>query len=93
MRSTIEILVSGRVQKVGFRACVRKIASNLGLNGEILNMEDGRVWIIATGETVILEKFISMIYGCPRAIIRDLKVIEREEQGLVPYLEILVVEE
>lgn len=80
MRSTIEILVSGRVQKVGFRACVRKIASNLGLNGEILNMKDGRVWIIATGETVILEKFISMIYGCPRAIIRDLKVIEREEK-------------
>lgn len=79
MRSSIEILVSGRVQKVGFRACVRKIASNLGINGEISNMEDGRVWIIATGETVILEKFISMIYGCPRAIIRDLKVIEREE--------------
>ena len=79
MRSTIEILVSGRVQKVGFRACARKIASNLGINGEISNMEDGRVWIIATGETVILEKFISMIYGCPRAIIRDLKVIEREE--------------
>ncbi|MDT8358151.1 MAG: acylphosphatase [Methanomicrobiaceae archaeon] len=80
MQSTIEILVSGRVQKVGFRACIRKIASNLGINGTVSNMEDGRVRIIAAGETVILEKFLSMIYGCPRATIRDLKVAWLEKK-------------
>ncbi|MCP1663223.1 MAG: acylphosphatase [Methanocalculus sp. MSAO_Arc1] len=73
---TIELLVSGRVQKVGFRACVRHIATSLGVSGEVENLADGRVRVLATGEDVILEKFTSMLYGCPRAIIRDMTVNE-----------------
>ena len=72
---SIEIFISGRVQKVGFRACIRKIASDLHVTGIVTNLHDGRVRIIATGEAMILEKFISMIYGCPRAVIRDIRVI------------------
>jgi acylphosphatase len=73
---TIELLIAGRVQKVGFRACVRHIATNLGITGEVENLPDGRVRVLATGEDVILEKFVSMLYGCPRAIIRDIEVLE-----------------
>ncbi|RQD85113.1 MAG: acylphosphatase [Methanocalculus sp. MSAO_Arc2] len=71
---TIELMIAGRVQKVGFRACVRHIATSLGITGEVENLSDGRVRVLATGEEVILEKFISMVYGCPRAIIRDIEV-------------------
>ncbi|KQC03592.1 MAG: acylphosphatase [Methanoculleus sp. SDB] len=71
---TIRVMISGRVQKVGFRACIRKIATNLGITGEVMNLEDGRVLIHATAEPVILEKFTSMLYGCPRAIVRDVNV-------------------
>jgi acylphosphatase len=73
---TVEIFISGRVQKVGFRACIRKIASDMNVAGTVVNLPDGRVHVFATGEPIILEKFISMIYGCPRAIIRDIQVHE-----------------
>ena len=75
---TIEIHASGRVQSVGFRACVKRVAANLGIAGEVMNLPDGRVRITVTAEEVILEKFVSMLYGCPRALIRSLEVAERE---------------
>jgi len=77
---TIEIFISGRVQRVGFRACVRRIATDLHVSGTVVNLPDGRVQIYATAEPMILEKFISMIYSCPRAVIRELRTIE------IPYL-------
>jgi acylphosphatase len=76
MVKTMEIFISGRVQRVGFRACVRRIATDLHVTGTIINLPDGRVHIYASAESMILEKFISMIYGCPRAVIRDLRTSE-----------------
>ncbi|HJJ29998.1 MAG TPA: acylphosphatase [Methanocorpusculum sp.] len=73
MKQTMEIIFSGRVQKVGFRACVRNAGANLGLCGEVENLSDGRVRVLVTGEDVIIDKFLAMTYTCPRAIIRDLK--------------------
>jgi acylphosphatase len=73
---TVEIFISGRVQKVGFRACVKKIAMDLHITGTVINLPDSRVQIYATGEPMILEKFVSMIYGCPRAIVRDIRLAE-----------------
>jgi len=70
---TFEILITGRVQKVGFRACVRKIATDLHVDGTVMNLPDGRVQIFATSDPMILEKFISMLYSCPRAVIRDMR--------------------
>jgi acylphosphatase len=75
---TIEIHVSGKVQKVGFRSCVKRIAQKLNIRGEVMNLPDGSVRIISTGEKIVLDKFVSMIYGCPRAVIRDMKAIDRE---------------
>jgi acylphosphatase len=76
MVKTIEIFITGRVQKVGFRACVRRIATDLKVGGTVMNLPDGRVHIYATGELMILEKFVSMMFGCPRAVIRDLQQVE-----------------
>jgi acylphosphatase len=73
---TVDIFITGRVQKVGFRACVRRIATDLKVSGTVMNLPDGRVHIYATGELMILEKFVSMVYGCPRAVIRDLQQSE-----------------
>jgi acylphosphatase len=36
------------------------------------------VQVVASGDQIILEKFISMVYGCPRAVIRDMEITERE---------------
>jgi len=73
---TVEIFITGRVQKVGFRACVRKIAADLSVTGSVFNLPDSRVRVYATAEPIILEKFISSLYSCPRAVIRDVKVSE-----------------
>ncbi len=73
---TLEILISGRVQRVGFRACVRRIATNLNVTGTVMNLPDGKVQVFATTDPMILEKFISMLYSCPRAVIRDIKTNE-----------------
>jgi len=77
---TIEIHISGRVQKVGFRSCIRRIAQKLNIRGEVMNLPDGSVRVTATAEKIILDKFVSMIYGCPRAVIRDMKTIDKEHQ-------------
>ncbi|WAC05647.1 MAG: acylphosphatase [Methanoregula sp.] len=69
---TIQIFISGRVQGVGFRACVRRIAIDLNIRGAVMNLPDGKVKVYATGEPMVLEKFISMLYGCPRAVVRDI---------------------
>lgn len=73
---TLEITISGRVQRVGFRACVKKIATDLSVTGTVYNLPDGRVQVYATSESMILDKFISMLYSCPRAIIRDIHSAE-----------------
>ena len=87
---TVQILVSGRVQGIGFRACIKRIATNLGVSGEAMNLSDGRVQISVTGDPVILDKFVSMLYGCPRAVIRD---ISQKEIPPAVYQEFLIVRE
>ena len=73
---TFEIIITGRVQKVGFRACAKKIAMDLNVTGTVMNLVNGKVQIFATADPIILEKFISMLYSCPRAVIRDLRITE-----------------
>ena len=73
MRKTMEVLFSGKVQKVGFRACVKNAGQSLGLCGEVENLPDGRVRALVTGEEMVIEK---LVYTCPRAIIREVAVSE-----------------
>ena len=77
---SIEILISGKVQKVGFRSCIKRIAWRLNIKGEVMNQPDGTVRIRASADWIILEKFISMIYGCPRAVIRDVTIQDLDLQ-------------
>jgi len=73
---TIEIRITGRVQKVGLRNCIRHIAGKLCIKGEVMNLPDGSVKIVASGDPLTLDKFSSMIYGCPRALIREMEICE-----------------
>ena len=79
LRRTVGIVVTGRVQHVGFRACVKKTAQNLAVTGVVMNLPDGTVSIHATAEPVILEKFVSLLYSYPRALIRDIQIEDEEE--------------
>lgn len=48
------ILVSGRVQGVGYRDWVVRTAQRSGLTGWVRNLRDGRVEILAAGEDTAL---------------------------------------
>ncbi len=52
---TIEIRISGKVQKVGFRNCVKRIASTVNVKGEVMNLSDGTVRALASGDEIVLE--------------------------------------
>lgn len=47
--SAARLLVSGKVQGVGFRAGTREQAQRLGLAGHALNRPDGSVEVLAVG--------------------------------------------
>jgi acylphosphatase len=49
--------ISGRVQRVGFRAKAVALAAKMGLVGMVQNRPDGRVLVIAEGEKAELERF------------------------------------
>ena len=49
--------ISGRVQRVGFRAKAVALATKMGLVGMVQNRPDGRVLVIAEGEKADLGRF------------------------------------
>ena len=53
--------ISGNVQRVGYRGKVIDFAKAFGLKGNVQNLEDGRVKVIAEGEENDLERFIRAI--------------------------------
>ncbi len=55
MQETISITISGKVQGVFFRKGTREKAISLGITGEVKNLTDGSVQIIATGTREHLE--------------------------------------
>ena len=54
-------MISGKVQRVGYRAKVVSAAQNLGLTGFVQNRPDGRVLLIAEGNKESLERLASAI--------------------------------
>ena len=57
----LEVLVSGRVQGVGFRYWVRSVAGDLSLRGRATNLPDGRVAVIAEGSRQACESLVAAI--------------------------------
>ena len=53
--------ISGNVQQVGFRAKAVAIANALDIKGNVQNLPDGKVKIVAEGEDADLERFIQGI--------------------------------
>lgn len=69
------ILVSGKVQGVFFRASAQKKAIQLALLGTVKNLPDGRVDIIAEGESEALDEFIAWCWeGSFAAKVNDVQV-------------------
>ena len=74
---TYELVISGRVQGVGFRYFVESIAGKYGINGYVKNTFDRKVEVICQGEEEDLRKFIDNIKRGPSfSVVTDVKIEE-----------------
>ncbi len=71
----VRIIVSGRVQKVGYRYYIKTVGSRLGLDGWVKNSTDGKVEIIAEGQERLINEFLEYCRrGPPLADVEDIDV-------------------
>ncbi len=61
----LHAFVSGRVQGVGYRSFVTRVARSLGLTGWCRNLEDGRVEVVAEGPREKLKELLSRMEEGP----------------------------
>ena len=81
-RRRMHIFYSGRVQGVGFRYTVKRVAAGFELTGTVRNLPDGRVELIAEGDIAELKAFQQAIRDEGLAhFIRDEQVEWTEAQG------------
>lgn len=86
----VQILVSGRVQGVGYRRFVQKNAEILRLRGWTRNLRDGRVQVLVEGAESQLNEFCEKLKVGPAfAQVEDLKVSETNEN--LTTLEFIIV--
>lgn len=64
---TIQICITGRVQGVGFRHFTRKNAQSLNLNGWVMNLPDGRVEALISGEEESVKQLLNRLKDGPPA--------------------------
>ncbi|MET0532644.1 MAG: acylphosphatase [Steroidobacter sp.] len=72
--------ISGRVQGVFYRASTRQKAVELGCAGYACNLDDGRVEVLAVGETQAVQSLLDWLWrGSPGS---DVKFVEVREIAL-----------
>lgn len=78
-------VVSGRVQGVGFRWFVVEEARALSLRGQVRNLRDGRVEVVAEGPTPVLDNLERILQrGPPYAQVTDLERSEVLDETSLP---------
>lgn len=72
-------IVSGRVQGVWYRASTQQQAVQLGLQGWVRNLPDGRVELVAAGEQELLDQLQEWLWQGPiHAQVEHVQVEEYE---------------
>ena len=78
-QACLHTVVRGVVQGVGFRFYVQHRAAELGLDGWVRNLADGRVEVEALGWDEELERLEKLLWhGPPGARVHSVKVERRE---------------
>jgi len=80
---TVHLLVTGRVQGVGFRWFVRVAGRRLGLAGWVRNCDDGSVEIAASGPDEKLEELRRQVKRGPdAALVEEVRDLEEVADNL-----------
>ncbi|HWQ66827.1 MAG TPA: acylphosphatase [Methanospirillum sp.] len=79
MQKRVQILVTGRVQGVGYRGYSRLVANRYGICGYAANEPDGSVRIVAEGEEEPLSHFIADLYAHDEPLIEVTTILTIDE--------------
>ena len=75
MKTNVNVIISGRVQGVWFRASTKQKAEQLGLTGWVRNTLDGNVEAIFEGEEDLVKKMIEWCrHGPPSAQVENVEI-------------------
>ena len=76
------VLISGKVQGVGFRNFTQRNARQLGINGYAMNLANGKVEVVAEGDKLHLDELIKILWIGPRSSrVDDIDIKERKITG------------
>ena len=83
MGTAVDLVVTGRVQGVFFRAALREQAERLGVTGWVSNEPDGSVAAWFEGEPAAVEALLAWVHdGPPHAKVQRVDVSEVAPEGL-----------
>jgi acylphosphatase len=79
---TVRLIVTGRVQGVGYRIWAERTAAALGIHGWVRNRADGSVELLASGGGDAIAALIEACRRGPRAaIVSDVAITDTEDDG------------
>ncbi|OZH52372.1 acylphosphatase [Hydrocoleum sp. CS-953] len=77
------VLISGKVQGVGYRFSTLNTAVSLGINGWVKNLPDGRVEAVFEGREELVKKMINWCYQGPKsAVVQNVLVRYEQVEGI-----------
>jgi acylphosphatase len=80
-----KFLISGRVQGVGFRYFVQRSSAKHQVRGYVRNLDDGRVEVLAEGNSKAVEEFRhDLAAGPTHSRVGEIEEIVLEPSGLYP---------
>ena len=75
----VRVLISGRVQGVGFRYWTLRAAEDRGLSGWVRNLPDGRVEALFSGPPARVDEMLAACHKGPRfSAVRSVEIEEAE---------------
>lgn len=78
----MHLIISGRVQGVGYHVFIQHTAQQLGLTGWVRNLATGQVEILAEGDKTQLDKLLACAWRGPQfAEVTDIHVEPRNACG------------
>jgi acylphosphatase len=81
-RARLHAVVTGRVQGVGYRYFVLKVAQELGLRGSVRNLRGDQVEAVAEGNRADLERLADALrQGSPAARVTNVQLSWAEPTG------------
>lgn len=82
-RTRAHVFVSGRVQGVYFRATTRETAAEVGVDGWVRNLEDGRVEAVFEGPEPAVESMVAFCHeGSEAAVVESVDVTYEAPEGV-----------